>query len=203
LRDHPVHAPALELLAELNVARSNWQAATRYLYQLVPLAPSPTERAERLYRFGEAVLVHLGDVDRADDAFLRASDLDPQHLPTLRRLIDVFWRADDPGSLVEVAAELAQRNALGGLTHLEALAHALVATALVGETTLAEQINQALGQDAPRLVAGALAELVGREGRLQLQTASTAITELAKRGLLDIAKVRAAAEGTPVAIVLA
>src|SRR5207244_2609090 len=98
LRDQPLHSLVLEQLVELYIARADWTTATRYLYQLVPLAPSPAERAERLYRLGEAVLVHLGDTDRADDVFLRASDLDPTHLPTLRRLLDVYWRADDPGA---------------------------------------------------------------------------------------------------------
>ncbi|MCW5802738.1 MAG: hypothetical protein KIT31_10155, partial [Deltaproteobacteria bacterium] len=203
LRDQPLHSLVLEQLVELHVARADWTTATRYLYQLVPLAPSPAERAERLYRLGEAVLVHLGDTDRADDVFLRASDLDPSHLPTLRRLLDVYWRADDPGALVEVATELADKGALAtGPTLESSLAHALVAAALVGETQLAQRITTALGEEAPVRIAAALAELAGREGRLQLQTASTAIAELARRGTLDLAKVRTAAAGTPVAGVL-
>ena len=75
----------------MHIAKGDWPTATRYLYQLVPLAPTPHERAERLYRLGEAVLVHLGDVDRADDVFLRASDLDPtprpDAAPPARRLL--------------------------------------------------------------------------------------------------------------------
>jgi tetratricopeptide (TPR) repeat protein len=198
-----MHAPALEMLAELHTVRGDWATATRYLYQLVPLAPTPALRADRLYRLGEAVLVHLNDVDRADDVFLRASDLDPNHLPTLRRLIDVYWRADDPGALVEVAAELAAKDALvKGAANGATLAHALIAAALVGDTPLAERLGIALGEDAPKHVASALAELVDREGRLQLQSASTAITELGRRGLLDLQKVRAHAAGTPVANVL-
>ncbi|MEO8705292.1 MAG: tetratricopeptide repeat protein, partial [Kofleriaceae bacterium] len=203
LRDHPLHAPTLEALAELQIARADWPAATRYLYQLVPLAPSPRERAERLYRLGEAVLTHLGDADRADDVFLRASDLDPSHIPTLRRLLDVYWRADDPGALVEVATELAQKNALEAIADDLSLAHALVAAALVGDTALAQQLGTILGDAAPGRVADALAELAGRQGgRLQLASASTAILELARRGMLDLTKVRAAAAGTPVAGVL-
>ena len=72
-----------------------------------------------------------------------------------------------------------------------------------GDTELARQLGVALGEAAPRYVAAALGELAGRQGRLQLQTASTAIAELASRGMLDLAKVRAAAVGTPVASVLA
>ncbi|HEU0032812.1 MAG TPA: hypothetical protein VFQ53_19405 [Kofleriaceae bacterium] len=208
LRDHPLNASAIEQLAELQIERADWQAATRYLYQLVPLAPTPGERAERLYRLGEAVLVHLGDTDRADDVFLRASDLDPSHVPTLRRLLDVYWRADDPGALVEVATELADKNALvaNGHSHGQldemALAHALIAAALVGDTALAQKLDSALGDRTAARVATALGELAEREGRLQLATASTAIAELATRGLLDLGAIRAAAAGTPVASVL-
>jgi tetratricopeptide (TPR) repeat protein len=200
LRDHPVHAAAIEALAQVHAARGDWPAATRYLYQLVPLAPSPTHRAERLFQLGEAVLLHVRDVDRADDVFLRASDLDPGHVPTLRRLLDVYWRADDPGGIVEVATELADKGALiSGPTSDAALARALVAAALVGDTQLAQRLQSALGDDAPREVAASLAELAGRHGRLQLSTASTAIAELARRGLIDLAKLRAAAAGTPAA----
>jgi Tfp pilus assembly protein PilF len=203
-RDHPMNAASLELLAELHTVRGDWPSATRYLYQLVPLAPTPALRADRLYRLGEAVLVHLGDVDRADDVFLRASDLDPNHLPTLRRLIDVYWRADDPGALVEVASELAARDALvRGAADAATLAHALVAAAMVGETTLAERLGAALGDEAPRRVASALTELADRAGaRLKLESASTAIAELGRRGLLDLQKVRAHVAGTPVESVL-
>ena len=199
VRDHPHHARALEQLADVHIARGDWPPATRYLYQLVPLAPSATERADRLYRLGEAVLLHLGDVDRADDVFLRASDLDPGHLPTLRRLLDVYWRADDPGGLVEVAGELAGAGALSHGTASDAsLARALIAAALVGDTALGGQLGVALGDDAPRRIVAALGELEHRDGRLQLATAGIAVAELARRGLLDLGKVRAAAAGTPV-----
>ncbi len=207
VRDHPHNGRALEALADIGLARNDWASATRYLYQLVPLAPTPPERADRLYRLGEVVLVHLGDVDRADDVFLRASDLDPAHVPTLRRLLDVYWRADDPGALVEVAAELAKSGALTAVGPAKiadsSLAHALIAAALVGDTKLANRLGEALGdQAAPRVAAG-LAELADKDGRLQLASASTALTELGRRGLFDLAKLNAAAIGTPVAAALA
>ena len=205
VRDHPHHARAIEQLAEVHVARGDWSTAARYLYQLVPLAPTPLERAERLYRLGEAVLVHLGDLDRADDVFLRASDLDPSHVPTLRRLLDVYWRADDPAALVEVAAQLATSGSLSGPIAASSLAQALVAAALVGDTHLAGKLVAALGPDAPRQIASALIEL-GRRApsqprertrRFELTSASTAIAELGHRGLLDLGALRAAASGTP------
>jgi len=198
-RDHPFHEPVLEALAELHIAKSDWTTATRFLYQLVPMAPTPASRADRLYRLGEAVLIHLGDAERADDIFLRASDLEPAHIPTLRRLVDVYWRADEPGQIVEVASELADRNALANGIAERTLGRALVATALVGEATLAQKLATVLGESAAPQVVGALTELEAREGRMQVSSASTAITELARRGVLDLAKLRAAAAATSIA----
>jgi tetratricopeptide (TPR) repeat protein len=206
IRDQPQHVGALESLADIYIERNDWTTATRYLYQLVPLAPSPAERAERLFRLGEAVLVHLGDVDRADDVFLRASDLDPGHVPTLRRLIDVYWRADDPAALVEVAGELASAGALsaGPAVPHSALAHAMVAAALQGDAKLASTLVSALGDAASAAIAGALHELAERErdGRLTLGSASTAVAELGRKGMVDLVALKAAAEGTEVASAL-
>jgi hypothetical protein len=56
----------------------------------------------------------------------------------------------------------------------------------------------ALGEDASPRIAAALAELGDRSGRFELKGAGTAVAELARRGLLDLQKLRAAASGTPV-----
>jgi tetratricopeptide (TPR) repeat protein len=194
VKDHPHHSPSIELIAEMYIAKNDWPTATRYLYQLVPLAPTPTERAERLYRLGDAILVHLNDIDRADDVFLRASDLDPQHVPTLRRLLDVYWRADDPGALVEVAGQLAAAGPLApGPIAKSSLAQALVAAALCGEIDLARQLVSALGETTAETVAAALADLTERTGKLELKGAATAVVELARREVLDLHQLRAAA----------
>jgi hypothetical protein len=112
----------------------------------------------------------------------------------------VYWRADDPGGIVEVATELADKGALiNGPTSDLALARALIAAALVGDAGLATQIQTALGVDTARRLADALAELAGRSGRIQLAAAATAIADLARRGVLDLAELRAAAAGTPAA----
>ncbi|MEO8845923.1 MAG: hypothetical protein ABI591_09085 [Kofleriaceae bacterium] len=205
VRAHPHHAHAIEQLVEVHVARNDWQTATRYLYQLVPLAPSPAERADRLYRLGDAILVHLGDLDRADDVFLRASDLDPSHVPTLRRLLDVYWRADDPAALVEVSTQLAASGSLTpGPIGKPALGQAVIAAALLGDANLAIKLVHALGDDAPERVTDALLDLVDRpkpsNGRhFELKSAATAIAELARRGMLDLQRLRAATANTAIA----
>ena len=153
--------------------------------------------------------MHLGDLDRSDDVFLRASDLDPTHVPTLRRLLDVYWRADDPAALVEVTTQLASTGSLTlGPIGKTALSQALVAAALVGDTKLATKIVTTIGEDAPTRVTNAIVALANRtkgtNGRkFEPKSAATAIAELARRGVLDLAKLRAAAAGTPLASELA
>lgn len=193
VRDYPDHVGAIEKLAELHTALGDWPVATRYLYQLVPFAPTLEERAERLYRLGEALLLHVGDVDRADDAFLRGSDLDPSHVPTLRRLLDVYWRADDPNALVEVAQQLVAADALhGSPVAANSLAHALIAAAVVKDFELAVKLAAALGELAAPSVTAALAELDDQNRRqLSLAAATAAIAELGKTGVLNLSKLRA------------
>lgn len=189
LRDYPDNVTAIEKLAEIYAMREDWPTAARYLYQLVPFAPTPGERAERLYRLGDTILSRLGDVERADDAFLRASDLDPSHLPTLCRLLDVYWRADDPAALVEVARQLISCNALQSESiSATSLAHALVAAALVRDFDIATQLAAALGDAAPASLSAALAELAERNrSKFSHTTASTAIAELGDKGVLKLA----------------
>ncbi len=200
LREHPHHGPAIEALASIHSARGDWAAATRYLFQLVPLAPTAAARAERLYQLGEVVLGRLGDVERADDVFLRASDVDPAHVPTLRRLLDVYWRADDPAGVVDIARDLASRSALvAGAVDDAALARALVSATVTGDGALAARLRSALGAAAPARTVAALGELADRTGRLQLAAAAAAVRAFATGGGIELAALQAAAVETAVA----
>ena len=56
---------SIEMLAEMYIAKGDWQTATRYLFQLVPLAPTALERAggeciaqRDLHAFGVCRLDH-------------------------------------------------------------------------------------------------------------------------------------------------
>lgn len=197
--DYPDHVGAIEKLAELHASQGDWQVATRYLYQLVPFAPTLGERAERLYRLGEVMLLRVGDVDRADDVFLRASDLDPSHVPTLRRLLDVYWRADDPEALVDVARQLAGSDALrSGSVAANSVARALVAAAVAKDSELVVKLVAALGDLVAPSVVAALTELDDATGRrLSQATATAAMSDLGKAGILNLSKLRAPVAPAP------
>jgi Tfp pilus assembly protein PilF len=207
--EDPLHAAALAELAELYGARGNWPAAARTVRALVGLADTPAKKAELLHKSGAIAIDHLADAAAADDAFLKASDLDPAHAPTLRRLLDVYWRADDPDALSEVATELVEQHALlEPETAPTSLARALVATAASGALRLASAIAQHLGDDAPARVAAALVEIAGRPATAQLglDAAASALRDLANRQhgpALDALAAAARASGAPEAEAIA
>src|SRR4030095_10889985 len=139
----------LDGLSSLYEERGNWGAAARALRALAGLAETSLRRADVLYRLGELLFAALGEPPAADAAFLRASDLDPGHLPTLRRLLDVYWRADDPGALIEVATDLVAKGALlDASTDRATLARASIAAASSAAMNLAGAIIHHLGADA-------------------------------------------------------
>ena len=179
----PQHARSLTALADLYVGHGNWAGAVGAIRALAALTGERERKAALLHRLGELHLDRQGDVTAADDAFLRASDVDPGHVPTLRRLLDVYWRADDPTALIEVARQLLEVQALlEPATGRPTLGRVMVAAAISLAVHLAARINEHLGADAAARVAAALAELVGKSGELELVTAALALTELARRG---------------------
>ncbi|HVV87792.1 MAG TPA: tetratricopeptide repeat protein, partial [Kofleriaceae bacterium] len=179
----PLHAAALTALADLYTAHGNWQGAITAVRSLAALTGERERKAGLLHRLGELHLLHQGDVAAADDAFLRASDVDPGHVPTLRQLLDVYWRADDPTALIDVARQLMEVKALlDPATPRPTLGRVLVAAAVSLAIHLAARVADYLGADAAARTAAALAELVGRSGELELDTAALALGELARRG---------------------
>ena len=179
----PMHAGSLAALAELHVAHGNRTGAIAAVRALAALTGERERKAALLYRLGELLLLHRGDIPAADDAFLRASDIDPGHVPTLRRLLDVYWRAGDPGALIDVARQLLEVQALlDPATPRTTLGRVLVAAAVSLAIHLAARVAEHLGPDAPSRAAAALVELIGRGGELDLDGAALALAELARRG---------------------
>jgi len=71
----------------------------------------PPKKAEVLYRRGEILRVALGDLDGANDAYLRSSDMDPSFAPTLARLVTYYWERGDLSNLAEVGSGLLRTTA--------------------------------------------------------------------------------------------
>jgi hypothetical protein len=106
---------------------------------------------------GEICRLHLRSDERASDAYLKASDLDPNHVPTLRRLVDYYWRDADLTGLVEVADELEEKSQLFVReTDVQTLARVGIAAALGNDRTRAARAALYLGGSGARALAEAL-----------------------------------------------
>ncbi|MDB4970575.1 MAG: Tetratricopeptide 4 [Myxococcales bacterium] len=180
----PMEARALELLARIYMEQEEWQASADALARLSRLVREPAERAELLFRRGELLRLGMGDLESANDAYLKAADLHPTHAPTLRRLVAYYYSEGDFVALKDVARDLEQLGqpleeaaieaglglALGGD---EARGTVVVAVARPTAPRLAELLAAAkilsIGQIDPALRASARA--LGPEGRGNLQIA--------------------------------
>lgn len=157
LREDPRSRPAFRALVELYIELGNYPEAARALGALTGLASSPGQQAELLFRRGELYLGPIGDPDLAADCYLKAIDLAPTHVPTLRRLIDYFWRIEDYQSLLEIAIELDAQRALLGTDPLP-LARALLASGMRKAARRAVAIAGALGSETVAALAEVLCE---------------------------------------------
>jgi tetratricopeptide (TPR) repeat protein len=166
ISEEPGSQPALEALVRLYEQRGDHDSAARTLRRLIGLVPTPQQRAALLHHLGELYHVHLGDLDQAADAYLKSIDLDPTHVPTLRRLLAHYWREADLSELLEIALALAEQAALvDERTDLESLGHVLIAAALRGDERLIRQIVAWLGVRLPDVLVTALSEATSHPGQ--------------------------------------
>src|SRR5262249_21511493 len=111
----------------------------------------------------ETYRLRLGDDERASDAYLKAIDLDDQHAPTLRRLIDYYWAQGDDASLLEIGTELDGRGLLAHAdTPADTLARVAVAAARGGDVARGSGLVRGLGDAAAGALAMALADAAAR-----------------------------------------
>ena len=106
LASDPERAAALESLVETYQRLGLHQQAAATCERLARKLDDPRKRAEVLYRGGEILRVALNDRDAANDAYLRASDLDPSFSPTLARLVTYYWEQGDLANLAEIGGGL-------------------------------------------------------------------------------------------------
>ncbi len=159
LAEEPTRVSALELLLDLYSREREWDSAVDALGRLSRLANAPEDRAERLFQMGEICRIHLRSEERASDAYLKASDLDPNHVPTLRRLVGYYWRNADLAGLAEVADELEEKSQLFVReTETSTLARVAITAALANDRTRAARSALLLGEPGARVLAAALVE---------------------------------------------
>jgi len=158
LAEDPNNRVALEALVTLYAAHGDHQGAIRTLRSLIAIATDLQERAERHYLLGEIFRANVGDHEAAAGEYLKAVDLDPEHAPTLRRLLDYYWALDDAEALHEIATDLDRRDALVVIeTPSPTLARIMLAAALA-QQPLAQRIASSLPGDVSHATATVMLE---------------------------------------------
>ncbi len=163
LVEDPGRVAVLQPLADLYAGAGMWARAVETLERLACLVTTPERRADILYRSGEILRLQLGDEERASDAYLKAIDLDPQHVPTMRRLVDYYWTVADDASLGEMAADLdARGELLASDTSHETLAKVAVSAALDGDERGSQALARVLGDGGAGALAAVLCDATAR-----------------------------------------
>ena len=195
LADEPRSITALSSLLGLYSETGDHPSGARVLRQLIALTPAPQQRAELLYRLGELCRRGLGDSDLAADSYLKAIDLDPDHLPTLRRLLEFYWHTGDQKNLLDVARDLDRRGALcDPSVAMDTLGGVMLIASLRGAEPMAIAAAHFLQAAAAPALAEALIEEIRREGApLARNLVSTALG-LAMTAGFDPAVVRSELE---------
>ena len=172
LASEPERDSTLELLASTYGRLGLHREAATMCERLSRTLTDPPKKAEALFRKGEILRTSLADVEGANEAYLRASDLDPSFAPTLARLASYYWTRADLPSLADVGADLVQaspvpkvdQDDLGLLVavaslltrHDEALAKSALESTLLGAPLRADVAAKRLGELVARVARGGL-----------------------------------------------
>lgn len=192
LAEEPKSVTALSALLGLYSDLGDYPSAARVLRSLIALTPAPSQRAELLYQLGELCRRGLGDPDLAADSYLKAIDLDPDHLPTLVRLLEYYWSTGDQKNLLDVGRDLDRRGGLMDSTaDVEALGGLLLIASLRDAVALAVRVAGFLGDAAAPALASALVEECQREGAPMARNLASAAAKVCAAAGIDPASVRA------------
>lgn len=106
LASDPDRASTLELTIATYQRLGLHKEAATMCERLSRILGDPAKKAEALFRKGEILRATLADTEGANDAYLRASDLDPSFAPTLARLVSYHWARAELANLADVGADL-------------------------------------------------------------------------------------------------
>lgn len=174
--EEPNSRAALEALVTLYAAHGDHQGAIRSLRSLIAVAADLEERAERHYLLGEIFRANVGDHEAAADEYIKAVDLDPNHAPTLRRLLDYYWSLDDSEALLDIARDLHEREALIVIETPSPTLTRVMLVAALARDPLAKRIGDSLPGNVNHSTASVMLEAL-RIGR------SATAEQLAQAGL--------------------
>jgi tetratricopeptide (TPR) repeat protein len=165
LAEEPDREGALEALVSVYEHLGLHAEAAALCARLARVYEAPELRAQALFRQGEILRSGLGDMGAANDAYLRASDLDPTYVPTLLRLVHYYWGEGDFANLVDIGAQLREGRGAESLAQ-DGVGLMLALGAAMGrrDTALARAVLHPSATD-PEALAQRLSELGRTLGR--------------------------------------
>jgi len=203
LASEPDRGSTLELLATTYGRLGLHRDAATMCERLSRVLTDPPKKAEALFRKAEILRTSLADMEGANEAYLRASDLDPSFAPTLGRLVTYYWASADLPNLADVGADLVQaspipkadQDDLGLLVavaallarHDEELAQSAIESALLGAPLRPELVARRLGELVARVVRGNLEALDAVLAFLRAALSPDFQAEVAAAAMRDLA----------------
>ena len=203
LASEPDRGSTLELLATTYGRLGLHRDASAMCERLSRVLSDPSKKAEALFRKGEILRTSLADLEGANEAYLRASDLDPSFAPTLGRLVTYYWARGDLPNLADAGADLvsaspipkADQDDLGVLVamaallarHDEALAQSAIESALLGAPLRPELAVRRLGELVARVTRGDLGALDAVLAFVRAAMPADFQTEMAAAAMRDLA----------------
>ncbi len=173
LQDYPKSFRSWEALVNLYIQTGAFSRASFAQQRLVELIDPPKRKCIALYRLATIYEVYQQDYEHAADALLKAADLDPTNIPTLRKLVDHYWISADSAALLQVARDLATEDALlDEQTPPLALCRILMTAYWSREDGAVTQIRDWLGPN----LALRLANFLAHEVNTQIKDASHLVT---------------------------
>lgn len=149
LEDQPRSTRILLRLLELYRLQPDHGDAIRVLRKLIDSATTPSARATFMFDLAEIYQETDGRDQLAIDTYLKAIDLAPTHVPTLRRLLEYYWSEGDWAAACEMAVDLSKQDSLlVPDTGLMLLHRAAISAALAQDDALCEAIGSSLGSDS-------------------------------------------------------
>jgi Tfp pilus assembly protein PilF len=141
-------AQPLLLLRDVYTQAERWRDVIDVFSRLSYLVTTPRARAELEFRIGEVHRLRLGDPQAAADHYARGYDIDPRHLPTLRRLVVRYSETGRHQDALDVFVEL-HRLDTSAARRPDVLWCAARAAAMLGDAAPVEAVLVAAASDAP------------------------------------------------------
>lgn len=99
---NPTYLPALKSLGRLYHQQGRWDDLLSMFQRELEVSKSVDQTVALLFRMADVLVDHINDDGRAAEVYHRVLEQEPENLPALRALADIYTKKGDHEKLVEV-----------------------------------------------------------------------------------------------------